>query len=128
MLSTFFENFTEFLAQLSRRLIGEFIVYPWSGVRPSVRPSVRRRSQYLNIFFSETACPIKAKFYVEPPWVGRTKFCSRHVGHMTKIAATGRFPRNLVCSIWESCPSKFVIKDHPGVILTYFTARSNLVT
>ena len=29
-----------FLAHLSRRLIGELIVYPWSGVR---RPSVRRR-------------------------------------------------------------------------------------
>ena len=28
-----------FLAHLSRRLIGELIVYPWSGVR---RPSVRR--------------------------------------------------------------------------------------
>ena len=31
-----------FLAHLSRRLIGELIVYPWSGVRPSYvvrRPS-----------------------------------------------------------------------------------------
>ena len=60
-----------FLAHLSRRLIGELIVYPWSGVR---RPSVRRRPQCSNIFFSETAQPIKAKFYVEPPWVGGTKF------------------------------------------------------
>ena len=32
--------------------------------------------------------PIKAKFYVEPPWIGGTKFCSRHLGHMTKMAAT----------------------------------------
>ena len=33
------------LAHLSRRLIGELIVYPCSGVRPSVvRPSVRRPS------------------------------------------------------------------------------------
>ena len=76
------------LAHLSRRLIDELIVYPWSGVRR--RPSfvVRRRPQCSNIFFSETACPIKAKFYVEPPWVGGTKFCSRHLGHMTKMAAT----------------------------------------
>ena len=51
-------------------LIGELIVYPWSGVR---RPSIR--SQWSNIFFSETAWPIKAKFYVEPPWVGGTIFC-----------------------------------------------------
>ena len=67
---------TGFLAHLSRRLIGELIVYPWSGVR---RPSVVR-SQCSNIFFSETAWPIKAKFYVEPPWVGGTIFCSRHLG------------------------------------------------
>ena len=32
--------------------------------------------------------PIKAKFYVEPPLVGGTKVCSRHLGHMTKMAAT----------------------------------------
>ena len=37
---------------------------------------------------SETALPIKAKFYVEPPWVGGTKVCSRHLGHMTKMATT----------------------------------------
>ena len=59
--------------------------------RPSAsvfRSSIRRRPQCKNIFFSETAWPIKAKFYVEPPWVGGTKFCSRHLGHMTKMAAT----------------------------------------
>ena len=52
-----------------------------------------------------------------------TKVCSRHLGHMTKMAATpiygkdpskifsgtgGRFPRNLVCSIGTSCPSLFI--------------------
>ena len=100
-----------FLAHLSLRLIGELIVYPWYVVR----------SQCSNIFFSETAWPIKAKFYVEPPWVGGTKVCSRHLGHMTKMAATpiygknpskssspepaGRFSRNLVCSNGDSCPS-----------------------
>ena len=52
---------------------GELIVYPYSGVRcPSRR--CRRRQQCLNIFSSETALPIKAKFYVEPPWEGGTKF------------------------------------------------------
>ena len=36
------------------------------------RPSVvrRLRSQWSKIFFSKTAWPIKAKFYVEPPMVG----------------------------------------------------------
>ena len=90
--------FPIFLAHLSRRLIGELIVYPWSGVRrrpSSVRPSsVRRRPQCSNIFFSETARPIKAKFNVESPWVGGTKFCSRHLGHMTKMAATPIYGKN----------------------------------
>ena len=63
------------LAHLSRRLIGELIVYQWSGVR--------RPSTFSSIFFSKTAWLIKAKFYVEPPWLGGTKFCSRHLGHMT---------------------------------------------
>ena len=76
-----------FLAHLSRRLIGELIVYQWSGVR-------RRRPQYSNIFFSETDWPIKAKFYVEPPWEGGTIFCSRHLGHMTKMAATPIYGKN----------------------------------
>ena len=52
------------------------------------RSGVRRRSQCSNIFFSETAWPIEAKFYVEPPWVGGTKFCLWHLGHMTRMAAT----------------------------------------
>ena len=84
-----------FLAHLSQRLIGELIVYSCSGVRPSV---VRRRrtlsSTISNIFFSETAGPIKAKFYLEPPWVGGTIFCSRHLGHMTKMAATPIYGKN----------------------------------
>ena len=102
------------LAHLSRRLIGELIVYPWSSVHPSARPSVRPFT-FSNIFFAR---PIKPKFYVEPPWVGGTKVCSRHLGHMTKMSATpiygktlqkssspelaGRFSRNLVCSIGDS--------------------------
>ena len=105
-----------FLAHLSRRLIGELIGYSWSGVRPSVV-----RSQCSKIFFSKIAWPITAKFYVEPPWVGGTNVCSRHLGLMTKMAATpiygknpskssspepaGRFSRNLVCSIGDSSPS-----------------------
>ena len=102
-----------FLAHLSRRLIGELIVYPCSGVR-------RRRCgrpPFSNVFFSETAWPIKAKFYVEPPWEGGTKVCINGPGHMTKMAAmpiygknlqkssspepANRFPRNLVCSIGD---------------------------
>ena len=53
--------------------------------------SVRRcPSTISKIFSSKTAWPIKAKFYVEPPWIGGTKVCSRHLGHMTKMAAKPR--------------------------------------
>ena len=80
----------QFLAHLSRRLIGELTGYSWSSVRPSF--SVRR-SQCSKIF-SETAGPIKAKFYVEPPWVGGTKVCLQHLGYMTKMAATPIYGKN----------------------------------
>ena len=71
---------------------GELIGYPWSGVR---RPSVVRPSFTIsNTFFSKTAWPIKAKYYVEPPWVGGAKVCSRHLGHMTKMAATPIYGKN----------------------------------
>ena len=106
-------TFRQFLAHLSRRLIGELIGYPWSGVRPSVRPSVVRRpsvrSQCSKIFFSETAWPMKAKFYMEPPWVGGTIFCSRHLGHMTKMVATPIYGKN---------PSKIFFSRTGGPIST----------
>ena len=85
---------------------GELIVYP-SSRRPSV--GVRRRSQCSKIFFSETAGPIKAKFYVEPPWVGGTIFCSRHLGHMTKMATTPIYGKN---------PSKIFLSRTGGPIFT----------
>ena len=43
-------------------------------------------STFSNFFFLETAWPIEAKFYVEPPWDGGTKF-DQTVCHMTKMAA-----------------------------------------
>ena len=36
--------------------------------------------------FSETAWPIKAKYYVEPPWEGGTRVYINCPGHMTKMA------------------------------------------
>ena len=56
--------------------------------RPSVRPSsVVLPFTMLKDLILRNAGPIKAKFYVEPPWVGGTIFCSGHLGHMTKMAA-----------------------------------------
>ena len=67
-----------------------------ASVRPtSVRPSVRRTFTISNIFSSETARPIKAKFYVEPPWVGGTKVYKNGPGHMTKMAAMPIYGKNL---------------------------------
>ena len=63
----------------------------------SVRPSSvcrRRRSQCSKIFFSKTAGPIKAKFYVEPLWVGGTKVCAWDPSHMTKMAAMPIYGKN----------------------------------
>ena len=75
---------------------GELIEYPWIR-RPSVRPSVgvRRPFTFSNIFSAETAWPIKAKFYVEPPWEGATKVCINGPGHMTKMAAMPIYGKNL---------------------------------
>ena len=57
--------------------------------------SVRRRPfTFSNIFASETARPIKAKFYVEPPWEGGTKVYINGPGHMTKMAATPTYGKN----------------------------------
>ena len=58
-----------FLAHLSQRLIVELIVYTCSGVRRHGGCC----PPFSNVFSSETAWPIKAKFYVEPPWEGGTK-------------------------------------------------------
>ena len=73
---------------------GELIVYPYSGVRCRCRHR-RRRQQCLNIFSSETALPIKTKFYVEPPWEGGTKVYINGPGHMTKMATMPIYGKNL---------------------------------
>ena len=72
------------LAHLSQRLIGELIVYPCSGVRRCRRQC---HPPFSNVFSSETAWPIKAKFYVNPPWEGGTKVSINGPGQVTKMAA-----------------------------------------
>ena len=70
----------------------ELIIYPYSGI---CCRHCRRRQQCLNIFSSETALPIKAKFYVEPLWEGGTKVYINGPGHMTKMAAMPIYGKNL---------------------------------
>ena len=52
------------------------------------------RPPFSKIFSSKTAWPIKAKFYVEPPWEGGTKVCINGPGHMTKMATTPIYGKN----------------------------------
>ena len=68
----------------------ELTVYACSGVRRRRRC----RQQCLNIFF-ETALPIKAKLYVEPPWEGGIKVYINGPGHITKMAALPIYGKNL---------------------------------
>ena len=118
---------------------GELIVYASSQRRPS---SVRR-PPFLKILSSETAWPIKAKFYLDPPWEGGTKVYINRQGIMTKSVAmliygktlkiffsATSLPMILKLGIlhWRLKLYKSNINDDPGLTLTYFTARSNLVT
>ena len=75
--------------------------------RPRRRP--RRPSTISNIFSSETAWPIKAKFYVEPPWEGGTKVYIKGPGHMTKMDAMPIYGKN---------PSKIFFSRTGGLIFT----------
>ena len=61
----FVNSFIHLLAHLSRRLIGELIVYPWSGVRPSSSSTIS------NMYISATSWPITTKFYLKHHWVWR---------------------------------------------------------
>ena len=67
------------------------VVNPCSGIRRRCR----RRPPFSNVFSSETAWPIKAKFYVEPPLEGGTKVYINGPGHMTKMAAMPIYGKNL---------------------------------
>ena len=128
-----------FLAHLSQRLIGEFIVYPWSGVRLSL-------SSFVIVHNAQTSSLKRLQGQSKPNfmWVGGTKVCLRHLGHMTKMAAMpiyGKNPLKIFFSRTRGLISmKLGVKhrgllpiivcsnDDPGVTLTYFTARSNFVT
>ena len=84
---------------------GELIVYPCSVVRPSVV----RRPHFSKIFFSETAWPIKAKFYMKHLWEGGTNVYINNLGHMTKMAAMPIYGKN---------PSKIFFSGTTGPIST----------
>ena len=100
-------------------------------------------STFSNIFSSETTGSIEAKFHMEPPRGGETKVCSNGPGHMTKMAAMPIYGKNLKKIFFSGTKEPMTLKvgmqhlmleyyqvcsnDDPGLTLTYFTARSNLV-
>ena len=100
--------------------IGELIGYPWIR-RPS---SSGRRPSSVHIFkhlLLRNRLANQSQILCGASWEGGTKVCINGPGHMTKMAAmpingknlkkssspepAGRFPRNLVCSIGDSCLS-----------------------
>ena len=101
-------------------------------------------STFSNIFSSETTVPIEGKFHGEPSWDVVTKVCSNGPGHMTKMDAMSIYSKNLKKIFFSGTKRSMTLKlgmqqwvlgycqvcsnDDPGLILTYFTARSNLVT
>ena len=97
-------RFGGFLAHLSRQAHKVSFSIPMLR-RPSVRPSsVRRpsvrRPPFSKIFFSETAWPIKAKFYMKHLWEGGTNVYINNPGHMTR---------------WPPCP--YMVKTLQNLLL-----------
>ena len=81
-------------------------------------------SIYWNLVFSQTIGPIGLKFHVKNPYDKSAKIYTKYFGHMTKMAATpiygknllkssspepeGQWPWDLVCSIGDVESTKFV--------------------
>ena len=108
------------------RHLGEFmkVIEYWrsrSFLDPGPRSCTYKNS---NRIFSEATVAIWTKFFMKAFRYKETKIWWHDAGHMTKMASTpiycktlqkssspdsaGWFPRNLVCSIGDSTPSKFV--------------------
>ena len=52
-------------------------------------------STFSNLFSLETARPIEAKFYMEPPWDKRMNINKNGLGHLTKMTAMSIYGKNL---------------------------------
>ena len=53
-------------------------------------------SIYKNIVFSQTIGPIELKFHVKTPYDKSAKIYAKYVGHMTKMATTPIYGKNLL--------------------------------
>ena len=54
------------------------------------------QSIYPNLVFSQTIGPIGFKFHVKTPYDKIAKIYSKYLGHMTKMAATSIYGKNLL--------------------------------
>ena len=64
----------------------------WSAPTPGQYTCILQK--YLKIFFSETAWPIKAKFYRKHLWEGGINVFINNPGHMIKMAAMPIYGKN----------------------------------
>ena len=80
---------------------------------------------------------------MESPWDGGTKVCSNGPGHMIKMAAMPIYSKNIKKIFFSGTKRSMTLKlgilhwvlkyyhvytnNDPGLTLTYFTARPNLV-
>ena len=80
---------------------------------------------------------------MEPLWDGETKVCSKGPGHLTSMAAMPIYGKNLKNIVFCRTKQQMTLKvcmqhwvreyyqiypnDDPGLTMTYFTARSNLL-
>ena len=55
-------------------------------------------SKYLNIVFSQTVSPIELKFHVKTAYDKLAKIYAKYFGHMTKMAPTPIYGKNLLKS------------------------------
>ena len=76
----------QLLDHLRQRLIGELIGYSWSVRRPSFT--------MLKDLLLRNHLTDQSQILCGASLVGGTKVCSRHVGHMTKIAAQPIYGKN----------------------------------
>ena len=95
-------------------------------------------STFSNIFSSETTGPIETKFHMEPPWDEGTKVCSNGPRWPPCLyiikTLKNLLLRNQKADDLETCyaaSGAWVLPScsngDPGLTLTYFMARSNLV-
>ena len=122
-------------------------LYEYQRSKSFIDPGPRSpRFTFSNFFSLETARPIEAKFHVEPQWDGGMKGCSNGPGHITNMAAMPMYGKNLKKIFFSGTKQPMTLKVgmqhwvleycqicsndemiNPGLTLTYFTVRLNLV-